>query len=146
VGAPGQIRPGVSAVIRDARSRVLLQLRGDNGLWGLPGGAVEYGESVVAALHREVREETGLAVVVVRLVGVYSHPDLGQIVRYPDGNVIHFVSLCFACAPGTGALALSDETAGLGWFAPTALPATLMAMHRVRIADAFEQDTIPVVR
>jgi 8-oxo-dGTP pyrophosphatase MutT (NUDIX family) len=113
-----EIRPGVSAVIRDDAGRVLLQRRTDNGLRGLPGGAVEFGESVLAALHREVREETGLTIAVERLVGVYSHPDLPQIVTYPDGNVFHFVSTCFECRPTGGALTLGDETAELAWFTP----------------------------
>ena len=56
-----QIRPGVAAVIF-AGDRVLLQRRDDTGRWGLPGGAVEPGESVRQALVREVREETGLEV------------------------------------------------------------------------------------
>ena len=53
------IRPGVSAIILTAEG-LLLQRRADNGLWGLPGGGVEPGESVTEALVREVREETGL--------------------------------------------------------------------------------------
>lgn len=141
-----QIRPGVSAVIVDARGRVLLQRRTDNGRWGLPGGAVEYGESVLQALQREVHEETGLTVTVRRLIGVYSQPDLGQVVTYPDGNVIHFVSLCFECAPEPGVLALSDETSGLGWFDPHALPAEILPQHRVRVADALARLAAPAVR
>src|ERR1051325_4042675 len=67
------IRPGVSAVVLTPEG-LLLQRRSDNGLWGLPGGGVEPGESVSAAIVREVREETGLDVTPVRLVGVYSAP------------------------------------------------------------------------
>lgn len=141
-----QIRPGVSAVIRDAAGRILLQHRTDNGRWGLPGGSVEYGESVLEALHREVLEETGLAIEVVRLIGIYSHPDHHQIVTYADGNVIHFVSLCFECAPGAGVLTLGDETAGLAWFAPADLPADLLPMHRIRIEDARAGAAAPLVR
>ncbi len=141
-----QIRPGVSAVILDAEGRVLLQQRTDNGAWGLPGGAVEFGESVLEALHREVREETGLTIEVERLVGVYSHPDHHQIVTYPDGNVVHFVSTCFACRPTGGTLTLGDETSGLAWFAPPAWPAALMPIHRLRIDDALTRATVPYVR
>jgi ADP-ribose pyrophosphatase YjhB (NUDIX family) len=146
--APGaQIRPGVSAVVLDASGRLLLQRRTDNGLWGLPGGAVEYGESVTVAAVREVREETGLEVAIVRLVGVYSDPAHHQIVTYPDGNVIHFVSLCLECRPGEpGVFALSDETSGVGWFDPARLPPALMPMHRIRIDDALARASIPFVR
>ena len=141
-----QIRPGVSAVIFDDAGRILLQERTDNGLWGLPGGAVEFGESVLDALHREVREETGLSVEVERLVGVYSHPDHHQIITYADGNVFHFVSTCFACRPIGGALTLGEETSGLAWFAPPAWPPSLMPVHRVRIDDALARVATPFVR
>jgi ADP-ribose pyrophosphatase YjhB (NUDIX family) len=75
-----ELRPGVAAVIPNGEGRILLQRRSDNGLWGLPGGSVEIGESVRDAILREVREETGLSVEVVRLIGVYSDPRV-QIVR-----------------------------------------------------------------
>jgi len=90
VSTRGAIRPGVSGVVRDGDGRLLLQQRTDIGLWGLPGGAVEYGECVTDALRREVEEETGLTIDVGRLIGVYSDPAHGQIVTYPDGNVTHF--------------------------------------------------------
>lgn len=141
-----QIRPGVSAVILDGDGRVLLQQRTDNGMWGLPGGAVEFGESVLEALHREVMEETGLTVEVERLIGVYSSPDIHQIITYPDGNVFHFVSTCFACRPTGGTLTLGEETSGLAWFAPSAWPPDVMAVHRVRIDDALTRATLPYVR
>lgn len=141
-----QIRPGVSAVIVDADGRILLQQRTDNGRWGLPGGAVEYGESILEALHREVLEETGLTIDVERLVGVYSHPDHHQIITYPDGNIVHFVSTCFACRPAGGTLTLGEETSGLAWFAPPTWPPDLMPMHRLRIDDALAGAAAPFVR
>ena len=71
-----EIRPGVAAIIQDGDGRILLQQRSDNGLWGLPGGSVEIGESVRDAIVREVRGESGLTVEVIRLVGIYSDPQL----------------------------------------------------------------------
>ena len=106
------IRPSVSAVIFDRRGRLLLQQRSDGGQWGLPGGSVEIGESVRDAVRREVQEETGLHVSVRRLVGVYSEP-ARQVVRYPDGNVWHYVNVCFECAVRGGVLATLDETLAL---------------------------------
>ena len=130
------IRPGVSAIILTGEG-LLLQRRSDNGLWGLPGGGVEPGESVTEAVVREVREETGLEVVPLRLIGVYSAPEHGQIVTYPDGNVIHYISSSFECRVVSGALACSHESLELGWFDPERLPADMVPMHRVRIADAL---------
>src|SRR5437867_3266053 len=139
------IRPGVSAIILTPEG-VLLQRRSDNGLWGLPGGSVEPGESVSEALVREVMEETGLEVAPVRLVGVYSAPALGQVVTYPDGNVIHYVSSSFECRIVGGSLACGSESMELEWFPPDALPDELMPMHRIRIADALVERTEPFVR
>ena len=60
LGGPTSIRPGACAIIFDDSGKVLLERRSDNGFWGLPGGAVEVGESVEQAVKREVMEETGI--------------------------------------------------------------------------------------
>jgi ADP-ribose pyrophosphatase YjhB (NUDIX family) len=139
------IRPAVSAVIFDRRGRLLLQQRSDGGQWGLPGGSVEIGESVRDAVIREVREETGLIVAVRRLVGVYSMPSL-QLVRYPDGNVWHHVSVSFECAVRGGSLTACDETLALEYFPLQRLPPTLLHHHRVRIRDASSRKVAPFIR
>jgi ADP-ribose pyrophosphatase YjhB (NUDIX family) len=139
------IRPGVAAVIVTADG-VLLQRRDDNGKWGLPGGGVEPGESVRVAIIREVREETGLDVEPVRLVGVYSDPAHHQIVTYPDGNVIHYVSSVFECAIRGGTLACGAESLELGFFPPDALPADTLPISRIRIADAVARRTWAYIR
>jgi ADP-ribose pyrophosphatase YjhB (NUDIX family) len=139
------VRPGVSAVIFDGRGRLLLQQRSDGGQWGLPGGSVEIGESVHDAVIREVREETGLEVTVLRLVGVYSEPAL-QVVRYPDGNVWHYVSVCFECAARSGELTTCDETLALRYVSPARLPSTLLPNHRIRIRDARARRAAAFIR
>lgn len=139
------IRPAVSAVIFDRRGRLLLQQRSDGGQWGLPGGSVEIGESVREAVVREVLEETGLTVAARRLVGVYSSPSL-QLVRYPDGNVWHYVSMCFECTVRSGGLQTCDETLALEYFPLRRLPPTLLAYHRVRIRDASARRAAPFIR
>src|SRR3954466_3272986 len=82
----------VGAVVRDPTGRLLLIRRGhepSRGLWSLPGGRVEPGESLAAAVVREVREETGLDVRVGAAVGS---------VLIPAGAVVYDVT-DFACAP-----------------------------------------------
>ena len=140
-----QIRPGVAAIIQSGEGRILLQRRSDNGLWGLPGGSVGIGESVHDAIVREVREETGLAVEVVRLIGVYSDPKF-QIVRYPDGNVVHYISTLFACRILGGTLQTCDETLDLRFFDPADLPDDLLPMHRIRIKDALTNNPAAFIR
>jgi 8-oxo-dGTP pyrophosphatase MutT (NUDIX family) len=129
------VRPSVSAIIFDTRGHLLLQQRSDGGQWGLPGGSVEVGESVTDAAVREVLEETGLVVVVKRLVGVYSDRRW-QLWRYPSGLVWHYVNVCFECAVRRGVLRTSDETLDLRYFPLDRLPRTLLSSHRVRIRDA----------
>jgi len=130
------IRPGVAAVIF-AEGRVLLQRRDDTGRWGLPGGGVEPGESVRQALIREVREETGLEVEPLRLIGVYSDPLHHQIVTYPGGNVVHYVSSVFECVVRAGTLECGEESLELDWFDPERLPEDLMLISTIRIRDAL---------
>jgi ADP-ribose pyrophosphatase YjhB (NUDIX family) len=139
------VRASASAVIFDRRGRLLLQQRSDGGQWGLPGGSIEIGESVHDAVIREVREETGLHVTVRRLVGVYSEPRR-QVVRYPDGNVWHYVSVLFECAVRSGTLTTCDETLALAWVSPTRLPATLLPNHRIRIRDARSRRSAAFIR
>lgn len=140
-----ELRPGVAAIIQNEEAKILLQRRSDNGQWGLPGGSVEIGESLCDAIIREVREETGLTVEVVRLVGVYSDPKI-QIVRYPDGNVVHYISSVFACRPLEGTLQTCAETLELKFFDPTDLPEDLVPMHRVRIRDALANRPAAFIR
>ncbi|MGX9349565.1 NUDIX domain-containing protein, partial [Microbacterium sp. KNMS] len=76
--------------------------------WCLPGGRLDPGESAAETCVREVLEETGLRVEVVRLVGLYSNPHL--IIEYADGNRRQIVAAHFLVRVVGGALQLSDET------------------------------------
>ena len=130
-----QLRPSVAAIIINADGHVLLQRRSDNGLWGLPGGGVEIGESVSTAIVREVQEETGLTVEIERLVGVYSDPRF-QVVRYADGNVVHYINTLFVCRIVGGTLQTCEETLDLQFFDPARLPGDMLRTHRIRVEDA----------
>lgn len=70
------------AVVRDPSGRVLLARRVDTGNWELPGGRIEPGETVTDAVIREVAEETGLAITVTGLAGVFCDPS--HVIVYPD--------------------------------------------------------------
>lgn len=71
------------------------------GCWVLPGGFVDHNETVLDAVVREVKEETGIEVEVISLAGVYSDP-----ARDPRQNI----SIAYRCYPTGGTLADSDET------------------------------------
>ena len=127
-------------------SALLLMQRSDNESWGLPGGYVEIGESVVTAAAREVLEETGVRVDVGRLVGVYSDPRV-QVIAYPDGRRVQAVNLCFEARPlGNEAPSTPHETLATGWFAAHLLPAPLVPIHQIRIRDAVDGDRAARIR
>ncbi len=116
------LMPGVAAIIRDDAGRLLLQRRGDNGAWSLPGGAVDPGEAPADTVVREVLEETGLVVVPVRIVAVVGGARDMRF-TYPNGDQVEVVATVFACRVIGGSLRCDgDETLALEYFEPGALP------------------------
>ncbi|MBI1792801.1 MAG: NUDIX domain-containing protein [Chloroflexi bacterium] len=146
IGKGAELRIGSCAVIFDeTRTKVLLTKRMDNGLWCLPGGKMESGESVEECCAREVFEETGLEVRTRRLIGVYSNHDL--LVVYPDGKKVQIVVLSFEAKITGGKLGLSDETTEAGFYALTEIEQMPMhGRHKERILDALEVRQSPVVQ
>jgi phosphoglycolate phosphatase-like HAD superfamily hydrolase/ADP-ribose pyrophosphatase YjhB (NUDIX family) len=95
--------PTVGALIRDELGRMLLFKTAKwSGLWGIPGGKIEWGESSEAALRREVREETGLEIDRIQFVMVQD--SIASTEFYREA---HFILLNYTC------LALPDQTVTL---------------------------------
>ena len=109
----------VTAAVRNAQGELLLIERTDNGLWALPGGAQDIGESVVQAAQREVREETGIDVEITGLSGIYSDPR--HVIAYGDGEVRQEFSLCFHAKPVGGQPRSSSESSQARWVSPDSL-------------------------
>ena len=132
----------VNAFVFDGGGRILLARRADNGLWCVPGGHVDLGETVAGACLRELHEETGLKAEVVRLVGVYSDP--AASLHHSKGPQWHTIRLSFLCRATGGTLSTSDETSEVQYFPLDALP-PLMTDHERRIRDAVGNDREAVI-
>ena len=134
--APNSMVPAVTAVVQNDAGRVLLIHRVDNDRWALPGGGTELGESVAQTVVREVREETGIDVEVLGLVGIYSDPR--HVIAYDDGEVRQQFALCFRARPIGGTLTSSSESSEVRWVAPDDLD--MLNIHpsmRLRIDHAL---------
>lgn len=132
---------GVGAVVVDG-DRVLLVRRGRApalGRWSLPGGLVDVGEPLEAAVRREVAEECGLAVDVHGLVGV-----VDRIIRDPGGRVrYHYVLLDYLATPTAGCAEAGSDALAVQWCEPAALGAldvTEGVESMVRRAFALEAE------
>lgn len=104
--------PGVGVAVMDGE-RILLVQRGRHpgrGMWAVPGGKVELGESLIDAARREVREETGLDIEVGPVVWVGESIGPGQPPEW------HFALIDFVGSVVGGHLTAGDDAAGAGWF------------------------------
>lgn len=125
---------GCDVFVTDAAERVLLIRRFDNGLWSLPGGCQHLGETPAECACRECCEETGFAVRLVRLLGVFSSARY-EYVHYP-WKENEFCHLLFQATIVSGQPRLSDETIEVAFFSPEALP-PLSDGHQPRVQLAF---------
>jgi 8-oxo-dGTP diphosphatase len=109
------VAPSVFVAARDEHDRLLLVRRRDTGTWELPGGRVDVGESAVDAAVRETREEAGVRVQVVGLIGLFTDP--AHIVRSTLGDVRQQFVVCFRARPIWGRPRPDlDETIDADWF------------------------------
>lgn len=133
---------GVGAIIID-RDRVALVKRGRAplaGQWSIPGGLLEIGETLRACAEREVREETGLTVVIGELLGVFD-----RVVPDADGHIqYHYVLIDFLCRRTTGDLSPADDAEDARWFRREELPALNLAPETLKvIRTGFEKAASP---
>jgi len=101
--------PSVAALVRNERGQILFLVRSDNGLWDLPAGAIDPGETPAEAVVREVREETGLIVEPIAIAGVFGGK--GFRLRYGNGDEVEYTVIVFECRVVGGELAALDGEA-----------------------------------
>ena len=117
---------GVLGIIRDEQNRVLLCLRTDYDMWNLPGGGLEKGESPWGGVIREVKEETGFDVEIIRICGIYAKPNKDEIV------------FNFECKITGGKATINDEAKDIQWFTLDEIPHNTVPKQVERIRDLLE--------
>lgn len=136
--------PAASVVVVNDQGLILLHRRTDNNQWALPGGTMEIGESITECARREVREETGLDVELLGIVGIYSDPH--HVFAYDDGEVRQEFSICFHARPLSGVLTVSDESHELRYFDARYIDVLPMVESiRLRVTDYLRYDK-PAIR
>ena len=120
--------PTVDIIIETPGGVVLIERRNDPHGWAIPGGFVDYGESVSAAAVREAKEETSLDVNLTEQFFIYSHPS-----RDPR---LHTVSTVFI-ATAKGAPIADDDAKSVGLFSEEDLPGDMVFDHARILADYF---------
>ncbi len=142
------VAAGTNAVLVE-NGEVLLQKRSDNGLWGLPGGRMDAGESMAECAVREMWEETGIETRVKRLVGVYSDPAHHSIMRYDnEGNttLVQYVIGLYEVERTGGEIAVSHESTAVQFWPIDALPEPISPAATLRITDALAGVVEPFMR
>jgi 8-oxo-dGTP pyrophosphatase MutT (NUDIX family) len=136
VGHAPLLMVGAAVLITDEENRLLMLYRSDNKCWGLPGGAVELGETLETAVRREAREETGLEPGSLFLFGVFSGPELYY--RYPNGDEVHNITIVYRARFAGGEICLNSEHTEWGWFAPEEIPENISPPIRP-VMEAFKR-------
>ncbi|MDX8144508.1 NUDIX domain-containing protein [Lentzea sp. BCCO 10_0061] len=132
----------VTAFVQDEQGRLLMIRRTDNDLYSIPGGAQDVGETIGHTVIREVKEETGIDVEPVDIIGVYSDP--AHVIAYTDGEVRQQFSICFRARLIGGELRTSNESSEVHWVSRGDLD--VLNIHpsiRLRIEHGFEERSTP---
>lgn len=133
VGHEPLILPGSVVLIVNENKEVLLQERAP-GIYGLPGGLMELGESLEDTARREVYEETGLHVKDLQLCNVYSGPD--YYIENPNGDTFYSVTTVYKTNHYEGILNPDGtESISLQFFPPHNLPKGIVASYRTFIEN-----------
>ncbi len=131
-GTPVVVQTGASIIVEDEQGRILMQQRRDDGNWSYPGGRIEIDETVEDGARREVREECGLEVGELELLGVFSGRELNHV--YPNGNEVCGVDIVYVSRDYRGELHSEDgEATRMGFYPIDGLPQPISPMNARQI-------------
>lgn len=117
----------IGIIFNEDRSQVLLTKRKDVPVWVLPGGGIEDGENSEDAILREVYEETGLKVKIIRKSAEYT----------PINKLARFTEI-FECSPTEGQLQQGPETEAIQFFELNNLPKNFFFLHEEWLQDCLK--------
>lgn len=119
--------------------KVLMIQRSDSGNWSMPGGTMDFGESLEACAAREVQEETGVEVEIDGIVGVFTDP-LHRI-EYSDGEVRQEFAVVYRGTYRSGDLITSPESPRVEWVPTQELEGLKMdRSQRMRVSWALSHE------
>jgi 8-oxo-dGTP pyrophosphatase MutT (NUDIX family) len=141
---PRGVVPGASAIVRE-RSAILMVQRRDNGMWSLPGGALEVGESIAETAVREVWEETGIEIAITGLVGVYTSPR--HVTWYSSGeDVRQEFNVCFRGGRVGGEVHCGEECLAVRWVSTRELDQLpILPSTRLKLAHFRQRSRLPYI-
>ena len=130
------MRPAAAVAIID-KERILMLKRIDNKKWTMPSGTMELNESLVDCAVREVKEETGLDVEILDVIGTYTDPDIR--IGYSDGEIRREFTVVYYGKAYNSDVIIDDESSSYAWIPITNIKNYQMAeSQRKRIADVIE--------
>lgn len=144
IGSRPFILVGSAVLVFNSEYEVLLQLRTDTGRWGIPGGAMEPGESFEESARRELFEETGLHLKDLKFLDVAAGEE--YYFQYPNGDEIHNAIALYACDDWEGNLKVNDgESKDLRFFPLNRLP-SLTERQELIIDKLKESGILPELK
>lgn len=111
--AANSIRPAAAVAILNSKRELLMLHRKDNKKWTMPGGTLEFGESMTECALREVKEESGLDVKIKDIIGTYTDPNIR--VAYSDGEVRQEFTIVYYGEALNYDVSLDDESSQFQW-------------------------------
>lgn len=136
VGHEKIILNAAACIVVNDKKEILLQLRGDDHFWGLPGGIMEMGERPSETAKREVFEETGYHVELTNYLGDYHNFDK----QWPSKDRAHIICFIFEGKIKSGSITIDmKETLDLQWFSYDNLPVIDAVDHLDAIKDYFRK-------
>ena len=130
------IRPAAAVAIINDRKELLMLHRKDNKKWTMPGGTMEFGESMTDCALREVKEESGLNVVIKDIIGTYTDPNIR--VSYSDGEVRQEFTIVYYGEVQGYNVSLDEESSNYVWVSfDRVLELPLADSQRRRLIDVM---------